>query len=223
MKKLALIMLTALCACSGHREAAEAAPDADSIANRISECSRIYTAEYTVSKIIVQNDEKRLTGKIFGMPVNVPVAGGKRVIAIPIEGILKAYVDLSATTPDNVEILGDSIRVTLPYPRIELTGTRVKNEEIRQQVGWSRSDFSDAELTRFQKVGRDSLLAEVPRLGLDNHARESAARALIALLSDFGYNRESITITFSDKPANPKSGSQTDSPAQELPSISRKK
>lgn len=172
---------------------ASAKPD---VAMRIQECSKIYTSEYQVSKIIVQRDEKRMKGKVLGIPVDIGVGGTRRVIALPIEGVLKAYVDMSEITEENIIRRGDSIEIILPDPKIVLTSTRINTAEIREKTGFWRDDFNDAELTRIQQAGRDSLIAEVPKLGLIANARHSATRTLLPLLGNLGYDSTKVRITF---------------------------
>ena len=159
-------------------------------------CSRIYSGEYQVSKIIVHSDDKRVQGKLLGMNVNLGMPGSERVIAVPVKGVLKSYVDMSQVEPKDIIRRGDSIEVILPDPKIELTSTRITAKDIKEKVGLFRSNFTDADLTRIQRQGRDSLIADVPRLGLAGKARRSASRNVMALLTSLGYEPKKIKITF---------------------------
>jgi hypothetical protein len=71
----------------------------------------------------------------------------------------------------------------------------VNHEEVQRYVALLRSDFSDAELSRYEKEGRASILQSVPSLKLAERSRQSASRLLLPLLRqlDLGDN---ITITF---------------------------
>lgn len=193
----AIAMLMIVSACKGKKYGGEVEVPSPDLVTRVQECSRIYTGEYRVSKIVIQRDEKRIKGKFLGMNLNIGIAGGKRVIAMPVQGILKGYVDMSEITEDNIIRHGDSIEVRLPDPRIILTGTRITASDIREKVGLLQSDFSDEDLTELSRRGRDSLISEIPKLGLIENARSSSARALISLLSEMGYKPENIKITFS--------------------------
>ena len=191
---VALLCVTA--GCGGSRQQANPDSAGRNLEQRIQECSRIYTSEYQVSKIIVHRDEKRIKGKLLGLDVDMGIAGGKRIIAIPLKGVLRGYVDMSDIDSRNVLKRGDSIEIVLPDPRIELTGTEISADEIREKVGLLQSRFGDEDLTRIQQMGRDSLIAEIPDLGIIADARQSAARTLIALLSSMGYDESKITIRF---------------------------
>ncbi len=198
MKRLVLLIpLLLLAACSERKETdAEREFSPVELATRIRQCSRIYTSEYQVSKIVVRHDERRIKGKLLGVDVDMATPGGERVIAVPIEGVLKAYVDMAELDDESVRRDGDSIEIVLPDPKIVLTSTRVRADEIKKQVGMLQSEFTDSELTALQRQGRDSLVAAIPHLGLIENARESAARRLIALLTSFGFEEEKIRITF---------------------------
>lgn len=188
-------MLVILAGCSGGNH--ENALSDQELAHRIQECSRIYTSEYQVSKIIVNRDDKRIKGKLLGIDLNIGIAGTERVVAIPIKGVLKGSVDLSAITDKNILRRGDSIEIILSDPKIELTSSAISANEIKEKTGILRNDYSDAELTAIERRGRDSLIAEIPRLGLMENARMSAARILIPLLEQTGYDRSKIRVTFS--------------------------
>ncbi len=151
-------------------------------------CSKIYTSEYEVSKVVFQRDQINVMG--FRLP------GGERVAVIPVKGRVKAYVDLEQLEEKNVHRQGESIEVVLPDPKIEITATEIAAKGVREKVGVFQSNFSDREITRLQQQGRDSIIAEIPRLGLIADARESAARTLIALLMSMGYEESKVRITF---------------------------
>lgn len=168
----------------------------DNALEAIKECSRINTSEYEVSKVLVYDDSKGMFGEVFGMNVSMQLPGSMRTIAIPINGILKASVDMSQLTAENVVKAGNKLTVYLPDPKIELTATKVNNTGIREKTGWMRGNFTDAELTKLQNVCRDSLIASIPKLGLIDNARENARRTLITLLSSMGFEERDITINF---------------------------
>ncbi len=205
-KRKAILLCATLCmglsSCDkiGEKSGTEAAPKAEvpqvDLVQQIKECSKIYTSEYQVSKIVVKRDQKGMHGKVMGLNVNFNLAGGERVIAIPIKGVLKAYVDMADFKPENLHENGDSLEVVLPDPKIMLTSTKITAKDIKEKIGFMQSKFSDKELTALQQQGRDSLIAEVPRLGIIENARKSAARTLVSLLSSFGYEESKITITF---------------------------
>lgn len=175
------------------------------IVSQIQECSRIYTAEYEVSKIIIHEDEKRIKGNLAGIGINIGLAGTQRVIAIPITGVLKGYVDLSDIKPENVRIGKDSIEVIMPDPKVELVSTSINHKDIKENESFFSSKFSDAELSKIQQQGRQMLVASIPSLGILPQVRECSVRTLVGLLEKFGYTTDQIKITFRQNLDSPSS------------------
>jgi hypothetical protein len=169
---------------------------ADVLIRQVKMCSRLYTAEVDVHKIITHDDQLKLTGSIMNKPVGIDIPFGKRKIAIPIDATLKAYIDFSNFSEVNVERYGDRIEVFLPDPKIVLTQSKVRNEDIKRYVPLLRSDFTDEELTHFEALGRRDIIDKVPKLGIMSMAQEGAANVIVPLLKQLGYKEENITVTF---------------------------
>lgn len=172
--------------------------EAKLLISRISQQSRLYTAEYRVHKIVTHEDLLNLKGQIFGIDFEHRFNIGDRRIAIPIEVTLKAYVDFSTFTARNVERRGSFIHIILPDPRIVLTSSKVDHQGIKQFTSLWRSAYTDEEMTEFTRQGVESVLAEVPNMRLLHTARDCAAQTLIPLLSSLGYQEDHIIITFRD-------------------------
>ena len=164
--------------------------------SRIQQCSKLYTAEYQVHKIVTHDDKKQITGSFLNKDFSIDIPAGKRKVAIPIDATLKAYVDFATFDARNVNKKGDRIEIILPDPKVALTASKVDHEGIRQYVALTRSNFSDEELTRYERQGRESIIKEIPDMGIIETARKSAARTLIPIISQLGYREEAVTITF---------------------------
>ena len=163
---------------------------------QIQKCSRLYTTEYKIRRIITHNDKKQMSGSIMSKKFTIDIPVGERQIAIPVNATLKAYVDLSSFSSDNIRKKGEKIEVVLPDPQIIMTSTKIDHDEVKQHVAMLRSNFTDEELTRFQQQGRDSIINDIPKLGLIEASRESSARTIIPILEQMGYKQENITVTF---------------------------
>ena len=163
---------------------------------QIQQCSRLYTTEYKVHKIVTHDDDIRLKGSLLKQDVNIRLPLGDRKVAIPIDATLKAYIDFGEFSEANVERDGPLLTILLPDPKIELTSSKVNQEEIRSYVGLVRAGFSDAELTNYERQGRDAILRSIPQLGIIEAARANAAHALVPLLVKMGFRERDITITF---------------------------
>lgn len=159
-------------------------------------CSRLYTAEVSVRKIITHNDKAMLSTSIMSKKFDFELPIGKRSIAIPLHATIKAYIDLNNFSADNVAVHGDRIEVFLPDPKLVLTQSKIQNEEIKQYVPLLRSNFTDEELTNYNAQGRENIISSIPKLNIMNMAQEGAANVLIPLFEQMGYKEENITITF---------------------------
>ena len=141
----------------------------------------------------------KLKGSFLQQKFNFSVPLTTRKIAIPMDATLKAYIDFGNFSEKNVRRSGDKIEIILPDPKVELTGSRIDHNEIKKHVSLIRSNFSDEEMANYEKQGRAAIISSIPRLGILDMAKESAAHALIPMITKMGYKEENITITFRKK------------------------
>ena len=113
---------------------------------------------------------------------------------------MKAYVDFSKFSKDNVERRGDKLTVYLPDPQIVLTSTRINHKEIRRQVALMRRNFSDKELADYEQQGRKAIVEATKQMDIDENVRQHAANTIIPMIVAMGFRQEDITVTFR-KPA----------------------
>lgn len=163
---------------------------------QVQKCSRLYTAEYKMHKIITHDDQIRMKGKFLNQDYDVALPMGSRKIAIPIDATVKAYIDLSSFSEKNVRRVGDKIDVTLPDPRIEMTSSRINHGEIRKYVALTRQNFSDKEMADYEQQGRQAIINDIPQTGIMEMAKESAARVMVPFFVGMGFNEKDITISF---------------------------
>ena len=193
--------MTAGCSCSGNApdEQPTAYQSVDTVpmlVMQIQKCSRLYTTEYKVHKIVTHDDVVRLQGSLLKQNINIRLPLGDRKVAIPIDATLKAYIDFSQFSEANIERQGDKITILLPDPKVELTSSKVNQQEIRSYVGLMRAGFSDEEMCGYERQGREAIIQGIPQLGIVDMARANAARALVPLIEQMGYREEDITIAF---------------------------
>ncbi|EFA98392.1 hypothetical protein HMPREF9019_2168 [Hoylesella timonensis CRIS 5C-B1] len=163
---------------------------------QIQKCSKLYTAEYKVHKIITHDDKMKLNGSFMKKDFSINLPLGSRKIAIPMDATLKAYIDFADFNEDNVKRQGDKIEIILPDLHITLTSTRINHDEIKQYVALTRSRFSDEELSSYERQGREAIIKDIPSMGMMDMARESAARTLIPMIEQMGFEESNITISF---------------------------
>lgn len=85
---------------------------------QVQKCSRLYTTEYRVHKIVTHDDQLALKGKLFSKDYNINLPLGKRKVAIPIDATMKAYIDFADFSAANVRRTPTHIELILPDPHI---------------------------------------------------------------------------------------------------------
>jgi len=163
---------------------------------QIRKCSRLYAAECHVHKIVTHEDNLNLSGQFMKKDYNIDLPMGKRKVAIPMDATIKAYIDFADFSEANVRRRGSKIEIVLPDPEIAITGTRIDHKEVKQYVSLLRGNFSDDELTSYERQGRKAIADEMPKTEIVDMARESAARTLIPLIVQMGFDESDITISF---------------------------
>ena len=163
---------------------------------QIQRCSRLNTAEVKVHKIITHDDITNLSGKILGKEISIDLPTGKRKVAIPLYATIKASIDMGKVTDQDIVRDGDKIEIFLPQPDVSITETHIDHDGVRQYVAITRSNFSDAELQSYEKKGREAIQKDIPKLGIKEMARESAARQLVPIMQLLGFKDSNITISF---------------------------
>lgn len=194
-----LVACMLLAACSGGHSGRDvaAADTVPMLVMQIRECSKLYTAEYRVHKIVTHDDRAALTGTLLGKDFSVDLPLGRRRTAIPMDVTLKAYVDFSRFDNSQVVRRGSGkIEIILSDPKVTLVSSRIDHAGVKQYVPFTRSDFTDEELASYERQGREAVIRSIPRIGIVPMARENAARILIPMLVRAGYNEDDITVSF---------------------------
>lgn len=163
---------------------------------RISQQSRLYTAEYHVHKIVTHNDLLQFKGTVLGIPFEHKFSIGDRKIAIPLDVTLKAYIEFSTFNESNVECSNEDIHITLPDPCILVTSSKIDHSGIRQYNSFWRSKFSDEEITDFCHQALENIISQIPDMNILESAKENAAQTLIPLIASLGYAQDHVIISF---------------------------
>ena len=193
------LMVVGTCGC-GNDSPQETEPMATDtipeLITRIQKCSRLYTTEYHIHKIVTHDDIIRLKGNIMRKNFNIALPLGDRKIAIPMDATLKGYIDLTDFSENNIERNGDHITILLPDPQVTLTSSKINQKEIRSYVGLIRSYFTDKEMTNFEQQGRQAILNNISNTDIIRTTQENAARVLVPIVVQLGYKEENVTIAF---------------------------
>ena len=193
------LMVVGTCGCGNDspQETESMATDTiPELITRIQKCSRLYTTEYHIHKIVTHDDIIRLKGNIMRKNFDIPLPLGDRKIAIPMDATLKGYIDLTDFSENNIERNGDHITILLPDPQVTLTSSKINQKEIRSYVGLTRSYFTDKEMTNFEQQGRQAILNNISNTDIIRTTQENAARVLVPIMVQLGYKEENVTIAF---------------------------
>ena len=163
---------------------------------QVQKCAKLYTAEYRVHKIVTHDDVVRLKGTLLKRTFDVKMPIGDRKVAIPIDAKLKAYIDFSSFSEENIERQGKKITIILPDPQVTMTSSKIDQKNVKEYVSLIRDHFSDAELANYQKQGREAIIADISKMGIIETAQANAAKVLVPMLAELGYDEADITIAF---------------------------
>ena len=200
MKHLVLTIITFLAffsSCSQKKEKETKLQKIDTalvLKGSLSNCSRIYTAEWNIHKIVYFSDT---VSTFLGIKFN---SFGDRKLIVPIDAKVKSYVDMGQISEKDIHIDSEGvITMILPKPKVEITSTKIDWDAAKSYVSFYRSSFSEREKSDLLYQGEKSIRDEVSRLDLDAMAKHTAARAISPLVKQLGFSDHKINIIFSDK------------------------
>lgn len=166
------------------------------LVTQVRECSRLYTTEYRIRKVVTHDDVVRLKGNFLRQDFDIALPLGERKIAIPMTATLKAYIDFAGFSEKNIERHGRKITLLLPDPKVVLTSTKIDQEGIKEYVGLVRPHFTDSEMAAYERQGRQTIIESVPDLDILETARRNAARVLVPMVVQLGYDEEDVIVAF---------------------------
>lgn len=197
---LCLPLLAMIASCNrNHLSGTRRETHTDSIqllVTSISACSKLYTSQYELRKILVYNDTTTIDGHFLNHHIRFAMPLSDRRIAIPVSATAKACIDLSKIKPSDIKRQGEQIEIVLPDPEITLTATEIDHKGVKQKVGLLRHDFTDNEITAIQQQGRRSILSSLSHTGIIKDAQASATRLIVPAAEKLGFNESQITVTF---------------------------
>lgn len=164
----------------------------------VSKCSRLYTVQYNVHKVLTHQDFSSIEGNIFFEKITIPIPG-ERKIAMPMDATVKAYIDFNGFSEENISVVDDKITIILPNPKIEMTSSKVDYANEKQFLSWNRSKFSEEEKETLWQIGRAKVLADIKNTDFIERSQLGAYNALLPLVVAAGFKRENIVIRFDKK------------------------
>ena len=151
----------------------------------MTEMAEIGTVEYTISKIIKASDSKFYTI-------------GDRKILFSCSATMKAGVDMTNFSVDQVKIKDKEITINLPKPRVLSFNMPPEKTKLEyEKVGALRFDFTAEDRNNLLRQGEEDILADAPNLGILEDAENNARMFFEALLSQVGF--EKINVVFNEE------------------------
>lgn len=151
----------------------------------MTEMAEIGTVEYTISKIIKASDSKFYTI-------------GDRKILFSCSATMKAGVDMTNFSVDQVKIKDKEITINLPKPRVLSFNMPPEKAKLEyEKVGALRFDFTAEDRNNLLRQGEEDILADAPNLGILEDAEMNARMYFEALLSQVGF--EKINVVFNEE------------------------
>lgn len=141
--------------------------------------------EYRVRKIVKADDE----GPWYKI--------GDRKILLSCTAYLKAGIDLTGFSADDVDIDRADNRVTITIPHATLLSLDIPSSEIREEfdhVTLLRSGFTAEERNALLRQGENQIRASVPSLGILEKAEENARRFFESVFSKMGFTTVEVVF-----------------------------
>jgi len=176
-----LAILVVAAGCSRQRE--EKALQQEVLS--ISSMKQLGLVEYKVRKIIKADDQ----GEWYKI--------GDRKILLSCTAYLKAGIDLSSFSAEDISVDRAAGKVTVTLPHATLLSLDIPASEIRQefdQVTLLRSDFSAQERNELLRQGERQIRRSVPSLGILQKAEENARKFFSSAFEKLGFTTVEVVF-----------------------------
>ena len=176
------LALLAASGCSRHENVEETVQRE---VKAISEMRQLGLVEYRVRKIVKANDE----GEWYKI--------GDRKILLSCTAYLKAGLDLSSFSMEDVDIDREAGSVTVTVPHAVLLSLDIPSSEIQLEydhVTMLRRSFSAEERNALLRQGEKQIRKSVPDLGILEKAEENAVKFFESVFSKMGFTAVEVTF-----------------------------
>lgn len=170
-----LAVLAAVLLWSPRKEKGSKISDTPAIVTQIRELSDLTTACFYHEVVLTKKKPRQVLGN------NVPYVQDE--ICIIADGKVRAGIDLSEITPEDILSRGDTIEIKLPEAKILEVVVNPSDFEIFVEDGkWSHDEVADLE-----KRAAGKIRMEAVRCGILGKAEDSARAQIGHLLTTLGY------------------------------------
>lgn len=149
----------------------------------LKEMNELATAEYSITKVVKANDNQTW----FKV--------GDRKILLSCTGSIKAGIDLSSLTENNITISNKDVTLTLPPAKIITLSIPPENIKLEyQKVGFWRDNFSNAEQNELMIQAENQIRSVADSIGIIKSAESNARQFITGFIKRLGY--ENVTVSF---------------------------
>lgn len=165
----------------------------DAVVEKITELNELATAEAYL-KVIVERENNAL----FGEEIGLDIPGTKQKLLVVMPGTVRAGVDLSKITKEDVQVDEEkkTIQVTAPEPQIQ--GKAMLDLEKVQVFSTNGLFRDEATVKDGYSLANDAqklMIKEAETAGLLKHAKTNAEQAIRNLFSALDYD---TTVEFKE-------------------------
>lgn len=160
---------------------------------RIQDLNELSTAE-AFSKVIIERQDNAL----FGQEIGLDLPGTKRQLLVVIPGAVKAGIDFSEVTEDDIQLDDEAKTATLTLPKADfLGGPELFFEQVKiySYEGLFRDEADISEAYELANEAKKLILEEVEGQGVLEKAEENGARSVKEMFQLVGYD---VTVEFKD-------------------------
>ncbi len=165
----------------------------DTVVEKITELNELATAEAYL-KVIVERENNAL----FGEEIGLDIPGTKQKLLVVMPGTVRAGVDLSKITKEDVQVDEEkkTIQVTAPEPQIQGKATLdLEKVQVFSTNGLFRDEATVKDGYSLANDAQKLMIKEAETAGLLKHAKTNAEQAIRNLFSALNYN---TTVEFKE-------------------------
>ena len=158
----------------------------DTTASVVEEIKKIseFTSACYYEEYIIQ-DSKEVSGNAL-----IKMVKSKPEVVIMSKGKVRAGVDLSKITPEDIKVSSDTLRINLPQPEIFDVIVNPSDYEIFSENG----DWSHDEISKLIQKGKENLQQHALDEDIIGKAGETSKKKLESLFQTLGYNVVEIIL-----------------------------
>ncbi|MFD1861815.1 DUF4230 domain-containing protein [Planococcus sp. FY231025] len=160
---------------------------------QIRDLNELTTAE-AFSKVIIEREDN----KVFGQDIGLDLPGTKRQLLVVIPGSVKAGIDFSEVTAEDIQVDEEAKTATLTLPKADFLGGPeifMDRVEIYSYEGLFREGADISEGFDLAEEAQKMMLEETEGQGLLEQAEENGAKSVKEMFKLVDYD---VTVEFKD-------------------------